>query len=212
MSLPRRVLFGLLCFAVLSTASAIGRADRVVLAPEATTLSPESIKLEFAINPYRNNDNRSWLQFSTTEGIEFEAQRFDLSSDRRDRYSASMQYPLVSNLGAIPAISLGVRDFLGTGVEHGSFYLTTGKSVALSDRQLRVIREFKMNVGVGTGYFGGPFLGIQTRLRGGISLDGEVYRRRLNVSVGLPLVRNMQAKCYSLDGAVFYGLSYTLVR
>lgn len=201
----------MLCGISLCLAQKSG-ADRVVLSPGASALPPNGIKLETALSPYRKNENLSWFQFSTPEGVEIEAQRFDLASDIRDRYSLSAQYPLLSDLGAIPAVSLGVRDILGTGVERTAVYFSVGKSLALSDRQLRYVREFKWSLGLGTGRLGGLFAGIETRLRGGISLYAEVYRHRPNAGVGLALVRNLQAKVLTLDGGVFYGLSYTLVR
>ena len=54
--------------------------------------------------------------------------------------------------------------------------------------------------------------GFHSHLKAGLFVDAEIYRRRPNISLALPLVRNVQARAYSLDGNVFYGLSYTLAR
>ncbi|HZO86951.1 MAG TPA: YjbH domain-containing protein [Chthonomonadaceae bacterium] len=191
-------------------AGALGaRADRALLSPEGSTLPPDGVKAEFGINPSRSDQNLSWLQFTTSEGIEVELQRFDLLSFSKARTALNVEYPLISDLGKIPAISLGVRDLLGTGDDHRAFYLAVTRTFPLSDRQLKVLREFKLNAGAGTGQIGGPFISAQARFTAGFSLYAELYRRRPNFGLALPLARNMQAKVFSLDGAVYYGLSFT---
>lgn len=200
---------GILLVALWSMPGA--NADRVILAPEGGTLAPQGIKSEFVLDPYQARGNLGWFQFSSTEGIEFEGQRVE-DSDRKLRYSFNVQYPLISEFGVAPAISLGVRDLLGTGVERGSVYLAATRSFPLSDRQLKWARQFKISLGAGTGTFGGLFVGVETRLAAGVTLAAEVFRRRPNLSVALPLSRHVQARAYSLDGNVFYGLSYTLAR
>lgn len=204
-------LVGASC-ALMLLGSAMARADRIVLAPEGGTLAPDGFKLEFAISPYLHEENRSWIQLSTPQSIELEANRVDLFGDRRDRYSLNVQYPVISDLGTTPSISLGVRDLLGSGTEHRSFYLVVGKTLALSRRQRRLVTDLRISAGVGTERFNGLFFGVQARFKAGFSLSAEIFRNRPNVSLGLPLVRNLQAKAYSLDGDVFYGLTYTLAR
>jgi hypothetical protein len=144
--------------------------------------------------------------------MELEYTRYDLLGDRRLRDSFNIQYPLLSDLGTFPAVSIGVRDLFGTGIEHLSVYGTIGKSLPLSDRQLRLWKEIKLNVGAGTAWFDGVFVGVQTRLRSGLMINAEIFRYRPNISLGLPLLRNLQANAQSLDGRLFYGLTYTLAR
>jgi aminotransferase len=188
------------------------RADRIVLAPNGDTLSPEGFKTEFAISPNKGLASLDWLQFSTHDGIELEAQRLDLPTEAKKRYAVNIEYPLVPELRGVPAVSLGVRDMLGTGTEHGAFYLASSRSVLLSDRQQRLVRSLRLNAGVGTGRIGGLFFGVETRLASSISIYAERYRRQTNIGVALPLARHVQARAYSLDGDMFYGLSYTWVH
>ncbi len=184
------------------------QADRVVLSPEGMALPPQSVKAEFALSPYRQDQNLAWFQFTTSEGIELEIERTDLASDPKTRYALNLQYPLVSDLGTYPAVSVGVRDLFGTGTEDHSIYLAASRSVPLSDRQLRLVRELRLNVGVGTDRMDGLFVGVEARLASGLSLSAEIYRQRPNVSLALPLTHHLQAKLYSLDGTIHYGLAF----
>jgi hypothetical protein len=188
------------------------QADRIVLAPQGDALSANSFKAEFALSPYRKDENLIWLQYGSPGGVELELQRWELAGDMKKRYSFNVQYPLLAELSSTPALSVGVRDLFGTGLETGALYVSVGKSLSLSDRLYRLVRELKIHAGFGTGRMDGLFAGVQARLAAGLYLNAEVYRQRANVSIGLPLARNLQAKAYSLDGTVYYGLSYMLAR
>jgi hypothetical protein len=187
-------------------------ADRVVLSPEGIALAPNAIRSEFEISPYLQNGNIAWLQYSLPEGIELEMQRYDVLPDRRSLYALNVQYPLFPDIGNLPALSLGVRDLLGTGNEHRSFYVATTKAFGLSDRQMKVLRDFRISAGFGTERMDGLFIGLQARFALGVSLYAEYYQQRPNVSIALPLVRNLQARATSLNGNIFYGLSFTVRR
>ena len=130
----------------------------------------------------------------------------------KKRHSLNIQYPLLTDLGNYPAVSIGIRDLLGTGREHDSVYFALSHNIPLSDRQDKLLKELRVNAGVGTSYMGGPFIGVQARLRSGLRIEAEIYRHRPNVSVGLPLARNLQIKAYSLDGDVYYGIAFSLIR
>lgn len=201
---------GLLAFEVGSTSLAC--ADRLVLAPQGETLAANSVKAEFALSPYRRDENYTWLQFSSPVGIELEFQRVELAADFKKRYALNIQYPLLTDLGQTPALSVGIRDALGTGLERQAVYLSASKNIGLSARQARLFRELKLEGGFGSGRMNGAFLGIQAQLRSGLQLSAEFFRQKPNISLGLPLTRNLQAKATSLDGRVFYGLSFTLTR
>jgi aminotransferase len=188
------------------------KADRVVFSPDASPLPPDSYKLDYWIKPERRNSSFAWAQYSTPEGMELEFNRVDLAFDRRNRYAFNVQYPMLQDLGATPALSVGVRDLTQTGVERTSFYFSVGKTVPLSDRQARLVRELRWSLGAGTGHFNGAFMGVQLKFRSGLTLAAELMRYRPNIALGLPLVRNLQARAYSLNGDIFYGLTYTLLR
>ncbi|HZT42657.1 MAG TPA: YjbH domain-containing protein [Chthonomonadaceae bacterium] len=188
------------------------RADRILLSPQGDTLPPNGFKSEFALSPSNTDYNLSWIQVSNSQGIEFEGQRIGLGGDAKTRYDMNVQYPLLTDLGTYPSVSVGVRDLLGTGLEHKAVYLAATKSFPLSDRQLHVLRAFKLNAGIGTGRMDGLFVGMEARLRAGVSLYAEFYRRRPNLGLALPLGQHAQVNAYSLDGTLFYGLSYSIAR
>ncbi len=187
-------------------------ADRVVLAPSGNLLSPDTVRLEYLIAPDRRNESFAFFQYASPDGIELEFNRVDLAHDYKNRYSFNVQYPFLADLGATPAVSFGVRDLSGTGLERQAFYIAAGKSVPLSDRQARFIKELRWSAGIGTGYFHAPFVGVQMRLGTGLKISAEWWRNRPNVSLSLPLTKAWNARAYSLNGDVFYGLTYTLLK
>ncbi len=175
-------------------------------------LAANALQGQFEISPYRQNGTLSWLQYSTPQGIELEVQITDVLPDPKTRYGLNVQYPLIPDIGEYPGVSVGVRDILGTGTEHQSFYIAATKSFALSDRQRNVLRDLRLSAGYGTERMDGLFIGLRARLTLGMSLYAEIYRQRPNFSIGLPLARNLQARATSLDGTIFYGLSFIVRR
>ena len=199
--------------ALFFSVSGVARADRTVLAPNGETLSPNSFKTQFAITGENGLSNRLWFQYSSPSSIELEIERTDLRKDFKKGYSFNVQYPIYYSLNrAIPSVSVGVRDLFGTSDEHGAFYLATTKSIALSDDEYKIIRELKLDIGVGTGKIAGFYFGLQTQFRNRVRLNAEVYRRKVNLSVAIPLMTGLEAKAYSLDNHLYYGLSYNFVK
>ena len=210
--MKRLLILATLAF-VLTGASAArnARAERIVLAPAGATLDPDSLKAEGLYSPYGSDQNREWFQYSSPRQIELEYNRSGLRKDKV-KHSLNVEYPILTDLGAYPAISIGMRDIFGTGLERQAVYLAIGKTIGLSQRQEKIVRELRLNVGYGTGYMGGGFFGVQSRFRGGWRLDAEIYRNRPNVSLGFDITKNLQIKAYSLDGTVHYGLTFALIK
>ncbi len=192
---------------LVATLPPVANADRTVLGPKGSTLAEESIRSEFAIGPANGIGDYTWLAYSSGDGIELELNRFEASSERKKRWAMSIEYPMPT-IRNIPAISLGVRDISGTGLEHGALYLASTATVPLSMVQKKLFRSISLSAGLGTGVIGGPFVGLECKLTSGLLLDAEIYRHRPNFGIGIPLLRNFQAKAYSLDGDIFYGFSY----
>lgn len=207
-----RIATGLVLIFMAAGCAGGARADRILLSPEGDTLPPNAFKTEFALSPSNTDYNRSWIQVTNSQGIEFEGERFGLGSDAKTRYDMNVQYPLITDLGTYPSVSIGMRDLLGTGLEHKALYLAATKSFPLSDSQLRFLRVFKLNAGVGTGRMEGLFIGMEARLRAGVSLYAEFYQRHPNLGIALPLGQHAQLNAYSLNGALYYGLSYSVAR
>jgi hypothetical protein len=200
-------------FAGLIAGGPSARADRTVLGPNGDTLAPDSYRTEFALDPQSKFQNRVWLQYSTPQGIELETERLDLTGERKKGYALNIQYPITYSLvDTLPAISIGVRDLTGTGNEHGAFYIAATRTLALSDRQRSFVKEFKVDVGAGTGRIGGLFVGAQAHLTLGLGFLAELYKRQPNISVALPITRHLDARAYSLDSHLYYGLSFSVQR
>lgn len=200
-------VLGLLCLFAFPA-----QADRVILSPDGNLLSPDSVKIEYLLAPNRRNESLTFAQYASPDGIELEFNRTDFARDTKNRYSFNAAYPFLSDLGATPAIAFGVRDLTGTGLERFAFYIAAGKSVPLSDRQSRFIKELRWSAGIGTGYFHAPFAGVQVRLRSGLRIAAEWWRNRSNVSLSLPIAKEWNVRAYSLNGDVFYGVMYSLVK
>ena len=207
-----RFLGTILLLLALLISNAAAKADRIVLGPDGSALDPKGIKAEFAVTPYRSEQNISWLQYALPQGIEIQTQFINIANDKRTLHALDVQYPILAEFGPLPALSVGVRDLLGTGSEHHGLYAALGKSFILSKDQLKFAHDFRVTLGYGTERLDGVFVGFHSYLKAGVFVDAELYRRHPNVSIALPLVRNMKARAYSLDGNIFYGLSYTLVR
>ena len=201
----RTTRFGLTVCVALWAGSA--RADRIVLAPQGSTLAPNVFKAEFSIAPSNQNENLEWLQFSTPDSIEMEVERTDIPGDSKKHYSFNLEYPVLPSIGRAPSVAVGVRDLLATGTERDGLYAVLAKSVALSDRQYRFVHSVNADLGFGTGRLDGPFVGMCMRLATGLNLNAEVFQNRMNVEIGVPLLRGVQARTYSLNGRIFYGLS-----
>lgn len=182
-------------------------ADRIVLGPAGSTLTENSYLSQFAVGTSRKIGDYGWLAYSSSDGIEMELNRFESTAHRNKLYSMNIEYPMPT-LRDLPAISLGVRDITGTGMEHGAFYLAATRQVPLSKRNHSLFRTINISAGAGTGRIGGAFVGIESRLTAGLSINAEIYRHRPNVGIGVPLIRNAQLNAYSIDGDIFYGMSY----
>ena len=188
------------------------RADRIVLGPDGLTLAPTETRIEYAGTPYGKQRNLGWLQYGLPQNLELQTHVEDIRRDHHLLASLDLQYPIFTEFGQLPALSVGVRDLLGTGSEHHSLYAAASRTLPLSDNQRKFAHDFRVTIGFGTERIDGLFIGAHSHLKAGLYLDAEYYRRRPNVSLALPLVRNTQARAYSLDGNIFYGLSYSLIR
>lgn len=207
----RPLFLSFLAFGGCLLASSV-RADRVVLGPSAETLLPNTVRLQFLLGARPQEANRLWVNYGSPGGIELEAERLDLHTETKKRYAFNIEYPILPDFGATPAIAVGVRDLTGTGIEHRALYGVVTHSFPLSERVYKLMRSFKASGGLGTGSIGGPFVGVEARFGTDLGVYAEFYRHRPNVGLSLRLARHVQASAFSLDGSVYYGLSYSLTR
>lgn len=210
----RRIVRGagkrIVCAATLSGVCAIpavgAAADRILLAPTGNTLSEFSCKSEFALSSNGLSDY-SWFAYSSGDGIELEINRYESSVEIHKEWSMNIEYPMPT-LRGLPAISFGVRDITCTGDDRGAFYAASTKGLLLSKAQRKVWRSINLTAGAGTGRIGGAYVGVAGRLAQGPTFSAELFERRLNLGIGIPLIRNFQIKATSLDGSLFYGMAY----
>ncbi len=188
------------------------RADQDLLSPSATTSYPNQLKLTAIGAPWHHGDSYAWLQYASPQGIEFQLERTKLFPDRPARYGLNVAYPLLIDIGSIPALTVGIRDALGTGIDHMALYAAVGKETPLSESQSKWIRSFTLTAGVGTGNLEGLFISMRLRLRSGLQLFGEEYRYRPDVGFEFPLERQVSAKVASLNGRLFFGAEIRILN
>lgn len=197
---------------ILSFTAQTAHADRILQTPSADTVSPDSLHLRSVFGPWNHADNLTWLQYGTHQGIELELQRSQFAPEHVARYGLNIAYPILVDLDAIPAVTVGVRDIFATGNEHTAIYLVVGKSTPLSETQSRYIRRFTMTAGVGSGDFNGVFASLRLRLKTGATFFTELYRYRPDVGVVVPVVRGLHAEFDSINGRLFAGGSITILN
>lgn len=198
--------FGILLLLISVRSS---KAERLVMAPDANTLDPNSYKTSFLISPEAGNANISWLTLSTSQSIEVEVQRQQKFGDSRALTSLNVEYPFLTELGAVPAVAIGLRDIFGTGSDHHSLYLAVTRSIPLSNRLAKTVRTLKLDAGFGTERMNGFFGGLRLVLRTGLDIQLEGLRNRFNYGIGLPVAHNVQIRATGLNGTVFYGLFFS---
>jgi hypothetical protein len=190
-------------------------ADRNVLAPRGLIAVPDSLKLEYAFQASNHRSNLGWLTVgmpSQLYGLELEVERSEPGG--RGRETFSLQYSLTGNAFSdlAPSISVGLRDVLRRGRDGQALFLAATKTLGLSQQQERLLRDWKLHVGYGSSRLGGPFIGMQGRFSFGPTANVEYAARRFNSSVALPVSKYLNLKAYTLDGDLFYGASFVLVK
>jgi hypothetical protein len=186
-----------------------------VLAPRALITVPNSVKVEFAARASGRADNLGWVSAGlpgSLNGYEVEAERFELGGTRR--LTGSIQYSFTGNAftDIAPAFSVGLRDVANVGPEGRAFFAAASKTIPLSERQGRLLRQLWLDAGYGTSHLGGAYIGIQGRLRLGPTLSAEYVARRFNASIGIPVLPHLDLKAYSLNGHAYYGATFFLVK
>lgn len=207
-----RQVFALLMLAALSVSA---RADRNVLAPRGLIAVPNSAQIEFVASAANGHSNLGWLTVGLPipdVNLELEAAHFELGGKRNETFS--LQYSPLGNLLSreAPVVSVGIRDVLRRGPEGQALFVAATKTLGLSQRQERVLRDWKLHLGVGSSRLGGPFIGVQGRFAMGFTVSAEYAARRFNASIAWPVGRRLLLKASVLNGETFYGASFVVVR
>jgi hypothetical protein len=187
--------------------------DRNVLAPRGLVTNPDTAHVEYTFKDTNSRDWLGWVNIGMPKqliGLELEAEAFDLGGRRRE--TMSLQYSLTGNGFTLqaPAISLGVRDLLNRGRERQAAFVAMTKTIGLSAGQEHLFRDIKLHAGLGTSRLEGPFVGFQTKLTLGPTINAEYVARRINASISINAMRFLQLKAYTLDRELFWGASVNL--
>lgn len=195
--------------------SPAARAERIVLAPGGFVLNPGTATVEYVRQGSQPHDYLGWVTIGVPQqdlGLELEVERLELGGWRRTAVSA--QYSLTGNAlsDIAPAISVGVRDLGNSGREGRAFYGSLVKTFGMSRAQERVLRDWKLHLGVGTSHLDGVYAGVEGRLAIGVNAAVEYARRKWNASATVPVGKHFSVKAYSLDGTFFYGAELAFSR
>lgn len=200
------------CTVILLSLLAIpSRADRIILAPRGSILTPGLIRGEFAIHESGRPDNIEWVNFGIPGddlGLELEVERDDLFNQTRETFS--LQYLMISEgltNNIAPSLSLGARDLLNRGREGLAFFVAATKTIGLSRKQEQIVRDVKLHAGVGTHRLEGPFIGGEIRLTAGFRIIAEYAARKVNAELAIPVGKRINLRAYTLDGSGYFGAS-----
>lgn len=191
-------------------------ADRNVLAPRGLITVPGALKGEFIYKPSGSRPYIGWINYGVPDydlSLEIEAERLETAGQPRE--TLSLQYSFTGNAftDIAPALSVGVRDVLRRGREAQSFFIAASKQFGLSLSQERVLRSLYLHLGYGTSRLGGLYVGAQAVLP--LNLEGRVeyVAHQVNAALELPLVpKRLYLRVNSLDGDVYYGVSFALAK
>jgi hypothetical protein len=205
---------GLLALAgILMLCSHSAFAERIVLAPGGLTLNPDTAQFEFVASQRGLSTNDSWVTVALPNsllGLELEVERQEQAG--HPRHTLSLAYSLFGNLFSdiAPAISVGVRDILDNGRDGRAFYAAATKKFDVSESIGKYLRNWQLDAGYGSSHIGGGYVGVSGKFAMGFTGTAEFAARRWNLSVKVPVIRNLNAEAMSLDGDIFYGANYTV--
>jgi hypothetical protein len=191
------------------------KADRLVLAPRALITVPGSAKLEYAVSGSGSQNNLGWISAGLPGSLNgFEIEGEQACPAGTNRWTGSIQYSFTGNAftDVAPAFSVGLRDVANTGPEGLALFAAASKTIPLNARLEQLLKQFWVDAGIGTGHLGGPYIGIQGRLRIGPAISAEYLARRFNASIAIPVLRHLDLKAYTLNGHTYYGAALFLVK
>lgn len=202
-----KIVAALCLFGTLAVRSG---ADRIVLAPSARIVNPSCVGATWLQSSRTPSQRAWWLSVGWPKddlGLEVEVEGRDGRSVGRQ--TMSLQYSVIGEAftnNMAPAISVGVRDVLNRMGSGMGAYLALTKTLGLSRAQERILQELRVSLGLGSGWLGGVWVGVQARLPLRSTASVEYLSRRVNASVAVPLERRLDARVYSLNGETYYGV------
>lgn len=189
-------------------------ADRLILAPTGSIVHPGDLKAEHLFGA--DGGYVGWLNVGLPMqdmGVEVQAEWSRLGRETRETFGA--QYSVISEgftNDLAPSISVGVRDLPNRGPDGRAFFLALTKTFGLSVTQERVLRNWKLSLGVGSHRMGGLYAGIQGKFRPGFAAQAEYAYRRWSAAVSWPLLGPLAARASAIGGTAFYGVVLTVSK
>ncbi len=193
----------------LTMASLCGKCDNLLLAPSGSCLHTGQFRAEAAIGMDNSDDRFYWLGFGIAQ---FEA---NLVSERHPVTGTdnivTLQYHAFPQTAVTPSISLGVWDVADETKDGVAPFIAATKELYIGDEG-RLIRNVEATLGAGFNGLDGLFGGVKVGLPHNISLCGEYFQDKINLSLGFNLGSVAAVKLYRMRGDNYYGLSFTPIR
>lgn len=183
------------------SAGTMARANPLILAPTATTLTTGQVRAEAAFSSRNKSGQYYWL----ATGL----QQYELNAigfqPRGQRVQAAIgaQASFLPETSLSPGIAFGISD-VGSQWDGVGIYAVVTKHLPVGQASF-LIRDFAATVGIGVLGIKGPFAGFEAKLRGGFFVAGEWDSHDLNAAVGWQPIDLFRVKAYSIRGDTYYG-------
>ncbi len=193
----------------LTMASLCGKCDNLLLAPSGSCLHTGQFRAEAAIGTDNSDDRYYWLGAGI---LQFEA---NLTAQHRAGFGTdniiTLQYHAIPQTTVTPSIALGVWDVADETDDGVAPFIAATKELYLGDDGA-FIRSVEATLGAGFNGMDGVFGGVKVGLPRNISLCGEYFRDKINLSLGFELGSIAAVKLYRIRGDYYYGLSFTPIK
>jgi len=192
------------CLAALILSVGLGvpmRANPLILAPTATTLTTGQVRAEAALSPANTNGSYYWLATGLAQ--------YELSAIRQQRPGLSaqnmigIQTSFLPETSFNPAVAFGINDLASQ--SHGiGVYAVVTKHLPIGQASL-LVKDFAATVGVGLFGIRGPFTGFEAKLPMNIFVQGEYDSHDLNGAVGWQPTSLFRVKAYTIRKEFYLG-------
>lgn len=198
-------------------------ADRIILAPTGSVLSPGEVRAEGAIKPGDSGSRIYWLGLGM-QRVELSATRFvipgapvetvgdslvDKITGGKNTDLIGLEMSMLPETTMTPGVGIGIWDVTGKTSFGKGYYMAVTKSVPLTKQLPLPVQDVKIHGGYGINGIDGLFGGAEASLPLGIKLYAEYFQHDINYAVGWNPAPTLQLKVQVLDGDTFYGLQFS---
>ncbi|MGB9682326.1 MAG: YjbH domain-containing protein [bacterium] len=165
--------------------------------PTAEVLSPGAFSIGANVKTDGGTIFRIPMSVGASYGVELGVTPTTIGPDTYILVNGKIQ--LIKEKGEIPAIAVGITDIIDQYKQ--SFYVVTTKTIGEKD-------DLKFNIGLGTGIYEGPFLGLNLN----VPKLGEVifeYSRHFNGGLRITYIKPVKIDIGFIGNAFVIGGSYS---